>query len=490
MRCRAKVRELRQRGAATPGLRCIGRGRYDVGRFAIAIVWFILAGLLFIAMALGGSVLKRLPLTTSVLYLAVGFGLGPHGVGLLNFDPLKDAKLLEHLTEVAVLISLFTAGLHMRVDFRDRRWLVPLRLAFGSMAITVALIAAVGWSVLGLPLGAAILLGAILSPTDPVLASEVQLNDPMDRDKLRFSLTGEAGLNDGTAFPFVMLGLGILGAHELGTWGMRWIAIDVLWAITGGLVVGAVLGAAVARVVIYLRRSHREAVGLDEFLTLGLVALSYGVALLLHTYGFLAVFAAGLALRAVERRDTGAEAEPTMERVANGAEDTATHPDTASMHLAQAVLGFNEQLERIGEVVIVVIVGSLLGSPHLSWNALWFVPLLLLVIRPVSAVIGLHGADVARPQRWLIAWFGIRGIGSVFYLAYALEHGLEGRAADEIVALTLIAIAVSVVVHGVSVTPLMQRYDRRVESGTSGQSGLELLSKPVGGGGRQVETWR
>ena len=167
-------------------------------------------------MALGGSVLKRLPLTTSVLYLAVGFGLGPHGADLLDLDPLDDARLLEHLTEVAVLISLFTAGLNMRVDFRDRRWLVPLRLAFGSMAITVGLIAAVGWSALGLSLGAAILLGAILAPTDPVLASEVQLNDPMDRDTLRFSLTGEAGFNDGTAFPFVMLGLGILGRPRAG----------------------------------------------------------------------------------------------------------------------------------------------------------------------------------------------------------------------------------------------------------------------------------
>jgi NhaP-type Na+/H+ or K+/H+ antiporter len=149
------------------------------------------------------------------------------------------------------------------------------------------------------------------------------------------------------------------------------------------------------------------------------------------------------------------------------------------MHIAQAVLGFNEQLERIGEVIIVVIVGSLLGSPHLTWNALWFVPLLLFVIRPVSAVIGLHGADVVRPQRLLIAWFGIRGIGSLFYLAYALEHGLVGGAADEIVALTLATIAVSVVVHGVSVTPLMNRYDRRVDSGQISESSLPETATAV-----------
>jgi NhaP-type Na+/H+ or K+/H+ antiporter len=449
------------------------------GRLAIATVWFILAGVLFIAMALGGSVLKRLPLTTSVLYLAVGFGLGPHGADLLDLDPLRDARLLEHVTEVAVLISLFTAGLNMRVGFRVRRWLVPLRLAFGSMAITVGMIAAVGWAVVGLSLGAAILLGAILAPTDPVLASEVQLNDPMDRDTLRFSLTGEAGFNDGTAFPFVMLGLGIMGAHELGVGGVRWIAVDVVWAIAGGLAIGAALGLAVAWAVIHLRQTYGEAVGLEEFLTLGLVALAYGAALLLHTYGFLAVFAAGLALRSVERRNTGQEGEPALERVVRGGDEVATHPETASMHMAQAILGFNEQLGRIGEVVIVVMVGSLLGTPHLTWHALWFVPLLLLVIRPVSAAVGLHGAQVVRPQRMLIAWFGIRGIGSIFYMAYALEHGLEGTAADEIVALTLATIAMSVVVHGVSVTPLMQRYDRRIETGRSGQAGVPETASAV-----------
>src|SRR5215212_2725370 len=191
---------------------------------------FHVAGALFIIMALSGSVLKRLPLTTALVYLAVGLALGSSSIDLLSIDIIADAHVIERLTEIAVVISLFTAGLKLRVPWNDSLWKLPLRLALGSMAITVALLALISVAGLGLELGAAILLGAILAPTDPVLASDVQVSDPKDQDRLRFGLTGEAGLNDGAAFPFVMLGLGLLGLHELGPWGLRWFAVDVIWA--------------------------------------------------------------------------------------------------------------------------------------------------------------------------------------------------------------------------------------------------------------------
>ena len=202
-------------------------------------------------------------------------------------------------------------------------------------------------------MSATVLLGAVLAPTDPVLASDVQVDHPTDGDRLRFSLTAEAGLNDGTAFPFVMLGLGLLGLHELGAGGWRWWTVDVAWAIGAGLVVGTLLGTLVGRLVIFLRREHREALGLDDFLALGLITLSYGVALLIHAYGFLAVFAAGLALRRIERRHAGEGEPPPAVEVAmagENAEREATDPDTAPAYMAQAVLGFTEQLERIGTV--------------------------------------------------------------------------------------------------------------------------------------------
>src|SRR5215212_4480146 len=252
-------------------------------------------------MALSDSVLARLPLSTSMLYVLVGVAVSPLWLGLSSLTPTSHAKLVEHMAEVVVLLSLFTAGLKMSLGLRDGRWLLPLRLALVSMLVTVAGIAAAGVWLLGLPLGAAILLGGILAPTDPVLASEVELEDAADRDRLRFSLTGEAGLNDGTAFPVVLLGLGLLGVHEFGSFGWRWFAVDVVWGTVCGIGVGAVLGTMVGRLVLYLRRTHKEAIGLDNFLALGLIALSYGVAQLADAGGFLAVFAAGVALRRIER---------------------------------------------------------------------------------------------------------------------------------------------------------------------------------------------
>lgn len=436
--------------------------------------WSVIVGLLLVLMALGGTVLARLPLSTAMLYLGVGLAVSPLGLGLLWADPQRHALLLERITEVVLLVSLFTAGLKLSPGLADRRWLLPLRLALVSMLVTIAGIAAAGYFLLQLPLGAAILLGGILAPTDPVLASDVQVQSPGDTDRLRFALTGEGGLNDGTAFPFVLLGLGLLGLHELGEGGWRWLAVDVLWAGAAGLGVGTLLGLAVGRLVLFLRREHKEAVGLDDFLALGLIALSYGVAVLLHAYGFLAVFAAGVALRHVEQSQTHRHAgasqavqEAAIDPDRSVADAAAVHPEHAPAFMAQAVLGFNQQLERIGEVAVVIAIGGLLWAVQWNHAVWWFVPLLLLLIRPVSVAVGLAGTPSSRGQRWLVGWFGIRGIGSLYYLLYAINHGIAPELADVLVALTLSVVVASIVLHGISVTPLMAAYEgRRRPTGT------------------------
>lgn len=430
--------------------------------------WSVLVGLLLIFLALSSTVLSRLPLSTAMLYLVIGLVISPLGLNWLAPDLRENKVLLERLTETVVLISLFTAGLKLSVELRDRRWLLPLRLAITSMVLTVAAVAAVGTVLLGLPPGAAVLLGAILAPTDPVLASDVQVHRPGDRDKLRFALTGEGGLNDGTAFPFVMLGLGLLGLHEIGDWGWRWLAVDVVWAVAAGLGAGALLGAAVGRLVLFLRREHKEAVGLDDFLALGLIALAYGVAVLLHGYGFLAVFAAGVALRQVEQsesRDPAAQRvveQATVNRDFTAAEAAAVDPRQAPAFMANAVLGFNQQVERIGELAIVITIGALLWAVDWDSAAWWFVPLLLLVIRPVATWLGLLGSQSSVRQRGLMAWFGIRGIGSLYYLMYAINHGLPEPLAAQLTALTLSVVVTSIFVHGISVTPLMSAYEKAI----------------------------
>ncbi len=453
----------------------------EISTFTLACV--VIGGLLVI-MTFANSFISRLPLSAAMLYLLVGVGIGPLGIGLLNLDPLRDSVVLERLTEIAVLISLFVAGLKLDIPLSDKRWRIPLQLASVSMIITVGAIAALGVYGLGLSLGAAVLLGGILAPTDPVLASDVQITDVGDRDRLRFGLTGEGGLNDGTAFPFVMLGLGLLSLHELGDGGWRWWTVDVLWSIVGGLGLGYLLGALVGRAIVYLRTQHREALGSDEFIALGLIALTYGLALMLQTYGFLAVFAAGLALRRIDQAAPAnaasspgvspasaappAPAAPAGEAALDITAELPASVEQIPAHMMKAVQHFNAQLERFAEVAVVLAVGAMLAVIEFRAEMLWFVPILFLVIRPVAVYAGLLGTQVERPQKRLIAWFGIRGIGSIYYLMYAISHDLDDANAGRLLSITVAVVVASVVIHGLSVTPLMKQYEKR-KAGRAGR---------------------
>ena len=233
-----------------------------------------------------------------------------------------------------------------------------------------------------------------------------------------------------------------------------------------GLAIGAVLGALIGKLVLHLRTRHQEAVGLDEFLALGLIAIAYGIAQLTLASGFLAVFAAGLALQRVkEHSRRGAQAgvsKVTMTLGAEGEKAIATHAHHAGVYLMDAVQGFNGQLERLAELVVVLVTGAMLSYIEVPDRAVWFLLLLFLVARPVSVWLGLVGTtSVSRDQRILLSWFGIRGVGSVFYLMYAINHGLPQPLADELIALTLTTVAASILLHGISVTPLMSLYARR-----------------------------
>ena len=423
----------------------------------------LIVGVVLIAMTVGGSFIGRLPLSAAMLYLGVGVAIGPWGFNLLKPSAFRDVVLLERLTEIALLVSLFTAGMKLELPLTDRRWRLPVQLASVSMVLTVGAITAVGVFVMGLPVGAAVLLGGIMAPTDPVLASDVQVANAGDRDRVRFGLTGEGGLNDGSAFPFVMLGLGLLGLHNLGEGGWRWWAIDVLWSVAGGLGLGYLMGTLVGRVILYLRVRHREALGSDEFIALGLIALTYGVALLCQTYGFLAVFAAGLALRRIDRHiDEPPSAKPlTLPPEDAASAEPQTSQTEAPATLMRAVQRFNSQLESFAEVAIVLAVGALLSTVHFRLEVLWFTPLLFFFIRPLAVVVGVVGTGAQRQQQRLMAWFGIRGIGSIYYLLYAIRHGIDRELAERLLSLTIAVVVASVIAHGTSVTPLMRKYENR-----------------------------
>ena len=405
--------------------------------------WFLLVGVLLISIAMLGRFLDHLPMSPAMIYLLVGIALGPAGFNALELHPLRELPWLETITEMALLVALFTVGVKMRVPIGDWRWSLPLRLATISMVLTIGGIAIVVWGFMGMSVGLALALGAALAPTDPVLASEVQLRSPQDRDTLRFGLTGEGGLNDGTAFPFVLLGLGLLGLHDIGAFGSRWLIQDLLWGTVAGLGIGFVIGDGLARGVRWLRARHRDAVIFDEFLLLGVIALSYGVALAAHGLGFLAVFAAGLALRRAD--DLNADSRSPADK-----------PPITPM-----LLNVNEQLERIAEVAIVLLVGVMISTGYWSQQGLVLAAMLFFVIRPLSVWLGVIGVPADKAPRRLLGWFGIRGIGSVYYAVYIARHGLDYSTGAQLVSCVFTVIAASIVVHGISAAPLMDLYQRR-----------------------------
>ena len=418
--------------------------------------WFLLVGGLLIAMGLTTSVLQRSPVTAAIVYLAVGLLVGPTGFGLFHFNPLEQSALLEVLTEAVVLISLFSAGVKMPVPVSLARWRAPIFLALISMTGTVALVTGFAHFVLGLPLGAAVLLGAIIAPTDPVLATDVQTRHAEDRDRLRFTLTCEAGMNDGSAFPFVMLGLGLLGLHELGEFGLTWLLVDVLWATLAGIAIGVAAGWALAHMSARMRGGRQDPGLLDDFLGLGLIALVYGLSLWLHGWGFLAVFFAAVALRQTELKLLG-RTEGARQRPQPGTFNEI-EASASSQCVSAASLIFEEHLERLSVLVLVLLIGGMLFVDSWSWRAVGLAFFLFAVARPLSVVIGLAGTGTAWRLQGLVGWFGVRGIGSLYYLMYAIGHGLPEELALEMIHLTLVVVMLSILLHGVSVKPMMSRF--------------------------------
>lgn len=428
-------------------------------------LWFLLVGGLMLARGLTATALQRSPITPAMFYLALGLLFGPTALNLFHFNPLQQSALLEVLTELVVLISLFSAGVKMPAPVEFPRWRAPILLASVSMTLSVGMVAAFAYYVLGLPLGAGVLLGAILAPTDPVLATDVQTRHPGDDEPLRFTLTCEAGMNDGSAFPFVMLGLGLLGLHELGEFSMRWVLVDVLWATAAGVVIGLVGGWSLAQVAHGLRRSPSRRDLVDNFLGLGLIGVAYGLSLLVGAWGFLAVFFAAVSLRQAELKR--AHLPENLERSPVARELPAVSEAGPDDNSAPSVSGdsliFREHLERLSEMMLVLLIGGTLFLDSWSLRAVGLALFVFVVARPVSVFFGLLGTRTSWPLRGMAGWFGVRGIGSLYYLMYAIQHGLSEDLALELVSLTLIVVALSIVVHGISVKPLMGRFMRHRE---------------------------
>ena len=393
--------------------------------------------------------LKELPLSLPIACIALGAALAWSPLAtIIEANPLENRYLTERLTEFVVIVALMGAGLKLDRPVGWRSWNVTWRLLGISMPLTIAAVALLGWGFLGLSTASAILLGAALAPTDPVLASDVQVGPPQsgEEDDVRFSLTSEAGLNDGLSFPFVYLAIAISFAQGSGEpWLLNWLRVDIVWRLAAGITVGWLTGRVLGFLIFRLpNRAQLSRTG-DGFVALGVTCLSYGLTELAHGYGFLAVFVAAVTLRSVER----------------------THRYHESLH------SFSEQIERLLMMVLLVCFGAAIAEGSifgaLNWSVIAAAALILFLVRPLSGWVGLAGSGHSPEEKAVVAFFGIRGLGSFYYLAFALGHAEFDRPEALWVTVCLVVL-VSIVLHGIAVTPIMRRLDdrraRRADSGT------------------------
>jgi NhaP-type Na+/H+ or K+/H+ antiporter len=437
--------------------------------------WVGAIGLLLLTIALSSAWIRRMPVSTAALYLGLGCLIGPWGLDLIRLEIGENTHGFERLTEMAVVLSLFVGGLRLRLPPQHSKWRPAYQLASVAMILTIAGIAIAGWSLFGLPPAIALLVGAMLAPTDPVLAGAVTVGHSQDQDRLRFALSGEAGLNDGLAFPFVYLALALAQTPPEPHWIISWALIHVVWAIPAGLAIGYALGRVIGIAAIFIRTRHRDTAAPTDFLVLALIALSYAVAQSVGALGFLAVFAAGVGLRSSERstveetphpsmHGTPAEHHPPAESlVAAGAvqEHELAQPAVAAGVLVAEVFTFGDIIERMLEVLLVVLVGVSLAT-YLTLSGVVLGLLVLAVIRPLSVYLSSLGAKISPLQSALIGWFGIRGIGSLYYLAYAVPRLPGELRSSNLGSLVLSTIAVSVVAHGITAQSLMSWYEGRI----------------------------
>ncbi|HUD97043.1 MAG TPA: cation:proton antiporter [Woeseiaceae bacterium] len=399
----------------------------------------LLFGLVLLAAAWMPHLLKRQKITFPMAFVAAGIALYvvPLPLPLAAADPLRYSTITEYLAELAVLVALVGAGLRIDTRFSWRSWRLTWRLLAITMPLTILAGFLLSHHLLGYGFAAAALIGAVLAPTDPVLATDVQVHAPGKggEDPVRFALTSEAGLNDGLAFPFVWLAVALASAslEEPMDWG-GWLTLDLLWRVVGGIAIGWLVGYALMRLI--FRGEHDTSLSStgDGLTALAITLTVYGIAELCSAYGFLAVFVAAVVVRQYEY-------------------DHAYHKHLHS---------FAEQCERVLIAVLLILFGGAIASgilAALTWQEIVFALAFVLLVRPLSGFVALFGSGVKKHERWAIALFGVRGIGSFYYLAFALNHA-EFAEAEALWRVVSLVVVISILLHGFSARPALAWLDR------------------------------
>ncbi|MBT9393616.1 cation:proton antiporter [Hymenobacter sp. NST-14] len=399
----------------------------------------VVLGVAILGVAWLPSLLRNYPLSYPIFFIGLGMLLFWLPLGLPDPDPVEFSSFTTHLTEICVTVALTGTGLKIDKRFSLRAWRIPLVLVLGLMLLTIGSFAGIAWGLFGMLPASAVLLAATLAPTDPVLAGDVQVGEPGEgrEDNVRLALTAEAGLNDGLAFPFVYLALALLpvAAEPLGARLLHWAWMDLGYRTAMGVLGGWLAGRGLSYLIFDLPHRIRIRPEAYGFVALAVTLTAYGLTELVHGYGFLAVFVAAVTLRRHER----------------------SHEYQTEMH------DFTDQLERLLIVVILMLFGGAIAwglFDYLTWTGAALGLLLVLGLRPLGGMLTLMGSGLSWPERLVISFFGIRGIGSFFYLAFALDtrYFPAGR---ELWATVGFTVLVSVVLHGVLATPVMNWLDRQ-----------------------------
>lgn len=430
--------------------------------------WIIFFSILLALTSTAAGWIRRGPITSFAVYLVAGVIVGPAVLGYMHvgFDA-TNAAWLRAVTEAGMVVSLFITGLKLRIPWRHRGWRTALRLAVPGMLLTVVGVTLLAHEIMGWSWPLALAAAAMLSPTDPVLASLVSVDDARDDDAMRIALSGEAGLNDGTALPVLLLSLSLLSQEATPSLWVHWITAQVLWECIAGIVFGLMVGWLIGYAGTHLRHAAQD-VAPSDFLALGIMGLAYGGAELLHASGFLAAFAAGVGLRRVELAVTDRHGDATDDATVEAPKDPAEllvrpnerstagadHPGQTVGWMVSDALSFGDTMERLIGGALVFVVG-VATWPFWSGRGALLGATLFLVIRPAAIWITTVGAGLPWQRRLLLGWFGIRGLGSLNYLAFALVHGLSGPTAQAVVSTVITVVGMSILVHGVTTTPLM-----------------------------------
>jgi sodium/hydrogen antiporter len=386
-------------------------------------------------MAFTGSQHTRWPLSAAVICLGLGTVAGACGARFLP-HPADHAHLLAALSETALLVCLFCAGMRLRRPLEWRLWRAPVHLASVTLAVTIVIIAGAANVFLSLTLAQALLLAAILAPTDPVLATDVPLTslDGAEQGDVRFVLGAEGALTSALGLSVVLLACGLLGHSDPGPLAMRWFGLDVLWAVVAGVVLGWGIGWLVARLL-----ERLDSVGhwglAETLLIVSAVAFTYVGALSIHASGLTAVLITGNALGRAGR----------------------LRPSVAPPRIGRWLERVTVRVEQLAELLMLLVAGVFLAVCEVRPAQFLFALLVLVAVRPLAARLGLAALGLAERPRQAISWFGMRGVACLYYVMYALNEGLNTPLANELLGVALAVVASSIVLHGLSALPLVKR---------------------------------